>query len=145
MIKTRAAIQLAVHEPPVVDEIEVPDPGPGQVIVKMLSSGVCHSQLNQLHQEGLGRPLGLGHEGAGVVTHAGRGVDHVEEGDHVIALVVALGKTGAHKSLIHPPGASHIMRCRDPDPLNPGRLLTQDGLHHGVTIDIGPSAGGEGC
>ena len=49
MIKTRAAIQLAVHELPVVDEIEVPDPGPGQVIVKMFSSGVCHSQLNQLH------------------------------------------------------------------------------------------------
>ena len=119
MIKTRAAIQLAVHEPPVVDEIEVPDPGPGQVIVKMLSSGVCHSQLNQLHQEGLGRPLGLGHEGAGVVTHAGRGVDHLEEGDHVIALVVALGKTGAHKSLIHPPGAQSYNEVSRPRSLEP--------------------------
>ena len=106
MIKTRAAIQLAVHEPPVVDEIEVPDPGPGQVIVKMFSSGVCHSQLNQLHQEGLGRPLGLGHEGAGVVTHAGRGVDHVEEGDHVIVTwVPRLPITGKPKLV--PTGATY--------------------------------------
>ena len=106
MIKTRAAIQLAVHEPPVVDEIEVPDPGPGQVIVKMFSSGVCHSQLNQLHSEGLGRPLGLGHEGVGVVTHAGRGVDHVEEGDHaIVTWVPRLPITGKPKLV--PTGATY--------------------------------------
>ena len=145
MIKTRAAIQLAVHEPPVVDEIEVPDPGRSQVIVKMFSSGVCHSQLNQLHQEGLGRPLGLGHEGAGVVTHAGRGVDHVEEGDHVTALVAALGKTGAHKSLLHLPGVGHIMTCCGLLLSEPDRLLIQDGLHHGVTIGIGPCAAAGGA
>ena len=84
MIKTRAAIQLALHERPIVDEIEVPDPRPDQVIVKMLSSGVCHSQLHQLHLEELGRPLCLGHEGAALVTHVGRAVDHVSEGDHAI-------------------------------------------------------------
>ena len=83
-MKTRAAIQLALHERPIVDEIEVPDPRPDQVIVKMFSSGVCHSQLHQLHQEELGRPLCLGHEGAAVVTHVGRDVDHVDEGDHAI-------------------------------------------------------------
>ncbi len=84
VIRSRAAVQLAIHERPIIDEIEIPDPGPDQVIVRMISSGVCHSQLHHIHQEGIGRPMGFGHEGVGVVTHAGRNVSHVEEGDHAI-------------------------------------------------------------
>lgn len=83
-MKSRAAIQSAVDERLVVDEIEVPDPQPNQVIVKLLSSGVCHSQLHQMHGVDYPRPMVLGHEGTGVVTHTGRDVGHVKEGDHAI-------------------------------------------------------------
>ena len=83
-MKTRAAIQTAPDQRLIVDELEVPDPEPDQVIVKMLSSGVCHSQLHAMHSPDSPRPLVLGHEGTGVVTHVGREVDHLSEGDHAI-------------------------------------------------------------
>jgi Zn-dependent alcohol dehydrogenase len=83
-MKTEAAIQINTGEPLLVDELELPDPGFGQVRVKLFSSGVCHSQLHQMHDGGLGRPLLLGHEGTGVVSAVGQGVTHVKEGDKCI-------------------------------------------------------------
>ena len=74
-MKTRAAIQTAPDQRLIVDELEVPDPEPDQVLVKMFSSGVCHSQLHAMHNPGSPRPLVLGHEGTGVVTRVGREVD----------------------------------------------------------------------
>ena len=83
-MKTVAAIQTAHEQRLVVDELEVPDPRPDQVIVKLFSSGICHSQLHQMHSPDLPRPMVLGHEGTGVVTHVGGDVTHVKEGDHAI-------------------------------------------------------------
>ena len=83
-MKTLAAIQTAHEQRLVVDELEVPDPRPDQVIVKLFSSGICHSQLHQMHGPDLPRPMVLGHEGTGVVTHVGGDVTHVKEGDHAI-------------------------------------------------------------
>lgn len=64
---------------------DLPDPGPDQVLVRNIASGVCYSQVHQLRASGLPRPMGLGHEGSGVVTQVGRDVTHVKEGDHVIS------------------------------------------------------------
>ena len=49
-MKSIAAINLEIGKDLVVDEIEIPDPRPDQVVVKLSSSGVCHSQLHQIHQ-----------------------------------------------------------------------------------------------
>ena len=83
-MKTVAAVQTAYELPLVVDELELPDPKPHQVIVKLFSSGVCHSQLHQMHEPEHHRPLVFGHEGTGIVTSVGHEVDHVREGDHAI-------------------------------------------------------------
>ena len=83
-MKTVAAIQTAHEQRLVVDELEVPDPRPDQVIVKLFSSGICHSQLHQMHNANAPLPRVLGHEGTGVVTHVGDDVTHVKEGDHAI-------------------------------------------------------------
>ena len=83
-MKSRAAIQAAHDGRLTVDEIEIPDPRPEQAIVKLHSTGVCHSQLHQMHDPGMSRPLALGHEATGVVTHIGRDVDHLREGDPAI-------------------------------------------------------------
>ena len=83
-MKSVAAIDVGLGKPLVVDEIEIPDPRPDQVIVKLYSSGVCHSQLHQMHNSALERPMTLGHEGTGVVTHVGSDVTHVKAGDMAI-------------------------------------------------------------
>jgi len=83
-MKSVAAIDVGHGKPLVVDEIELPDPRPDQVIVKLYSSGVCHSQLHQMHNAANARPMTLGHEGTGVVTHIGSDVTHVKEGDMAI-------------------------------------------------------------
>ena len=83
-MRTRAALQTAPEQRLIVDEIEVPDPLPDQVVVKLASSGVCHSQLHGMNDPNAQRPMVLGHEGAGVVTAVGRDVTHLSEGDHAI-------------------------------------------------------------
>jgi Zn-dependent alcohol dehydrogenase len=83
-MKSVAAIHTQHGAPLTVDEIEIPDPRPDQVIVKMFSSGVCHSQLHQMHNPDTKTPGVLGHEGTGIVTHVGSDVTHLKEGDHAI-------------------------------------------------------------
>ncbi len=84
-MKSKAAIQVESGGPLVIEEIDIPDPGPNQVTIRNFASGVCYSQVHQLRSPGLPRPMGLGHEGSGVVTHVGKDVTHVKEGDHVIS------------------------------------------------------------
>lgn len=81
---TRAAIQTELGGPLVIDEVSLPETGPDQVAVRLFSSGICHSQLHGMVNAAKQRPMLLGHEGTGVVTHAGSEVTHVREGDHVI-------------------------------------------------------------
>ncbi|HLG12707.1 MAG TPA: zinc-binding dehydrogenase [Dehalococcoidia bacterium] len=83
-MKTRAAVHVEHGKPMVIDEIELPDPGDNFVIVKQFASGVCHSQLHQLHNPNQRVPIVIGHESTGVVTAKGRNVTHVKEGDHVM-------------------------------------------------------------
>ena len=81
----KAAILYEVNKPLVIEDIEIDDPGPGQVMVKTVSSGVCHSDLHQI--EGLwpvDLPVVLGHEAAGIVEKVGEGVTYVQPGDHVV-------------------------------------------------------------
>ena len=61
-MKSRAAIHVGLGKPLVVDEINIPDPQPDQVVVKLYSSGVCHSQLHQMHNVETKTPTLLGHE-----------------------------------------------------------------------------------
>jgi Zn-dependent alcohol dehydrogenase len=88
-MKSKAAIQVEPRGPLVIEEIDIPDPGPNQVIVRNFASGVCYSQVHQLLNPTLPRPMGLGHEGSGVVTGVGKDVTHVKEGDHVISTWVS--------------------------------------------------------
>jgi Zn-dependent alcohol dehydrogenase len=68
----------------VVDDLELPEPGPTHVVVRQFATGVCHSQLHELANPEPTVPLVLGHESTGVVTAVGRDVSHVKEGDHVM-------------------------------------------------------------
>ena len=76
------------------DDIEIAPPGPGEVRIKVVASGVCHSDLSV--QNGtipLPTPIVLGHEGAGIVEELGEGVTTVAVGDHVVlSFVPACGE-----------------------------------------------------
>lgn len=80
------AIARKVGGPSEIEEFEVPAPGPGEARVRILASGVCHTDLSA--KNGVFgpdvAPLLLGHEGAGIVEDIGEGVTNVKEGDHVI-------------------------------------------------------------
>ncbi len=86
-MKTQAVVLVEINKPLVIEELSVPDLKPGQVLVKVAFSGVCHSQLNEI--QGLkGQdnylPHILGHEGSGIVEAIGAGVSKVEPGDRVV-------------------------------------------------------------
>ncbi|MDA1074163.1 MAG: zinc-binding dehydrogenase [Proteobacteria bacterium] len=66
-----------------IEELTLPDPGPTQVVVKQFASGICHSQLHQMHRPRQ-NPIVLGHESTGVVLKTGADVSHVVEGDMVM-------------------------------------------------------------
>ncbi len=68
-----------------LEEMTVDSPGPGEVLVRILASGVCHTDLHVLHgtwPEGF--PYLLGHEGAGIVEEVGPGVESPRVGEHVM-------------------------------------------------------------
>jgi S-(hydroxymethyl)glutathione dehydrogenase/alcohol dehydrogenase len=81
----------------VVDDLVVRAPEPGEVRVRMLASGICHSDLNVIDGTApVPPPVVLGHEAAGVVDAAGAGVEGCAEGDDVvIAAAVACGRCRA--------------------------------------------------
>lgn len=81
----RAAVLPSIGSPLEVTEIELPEPGPGQVRVRLAAAGVCHSDLSL--SNGTMRvpvPAVLGHEGAGTVVSVGEGVTSVAPGDGVV-------------------------------------------------------------
>ena len=83
-MKSMAAIHLEYGDKVKVEEIDIPDPLDTQVIVKLKSTGVCHSQLHQMNSNETTRPISLGHEGAGYVEKIGKNVKGLKEGDKVI-------------------------------------------------------------
>lgn len=88
MIKSRAAVAWAAKQPLEVTEVDVAPPQAGEVLVRIVATGVCHTDaytLSGADPEGL-FPAILGHEGGGVVEAVGPGVTSVAVGDHVIPL-----------------------------------------------------------
>ncbi len=80
MTETRAAVADG-HGTYAIESVGLADPGPGEVLVALRASGVCHTDWDSLHW---GRPLILGHEGAGDVIQVGEGVMLCKAGDRVM-------------------------------------------------------------
>ena len=87
-MKIKAAVAFEAAKPLVVEQIDLEGPKPGEVLIRLAATGVCHTDaytLSGRDAEGL-FPSVLGHEGAGVVEEVGKGVTSVAPGDHVIPL-----------------------------------------------------------
>lgn len=86
-MKTKAAVLYEINRPLVIEELEIPPLKRGQVLVKVLYSGICHSQLNEikgLKGEDKYLPHLLGHEGSGIIEEIGESVTKVKKGDYVV-------------------------------------------------------------
>lgn len=91
MIKSRAAVAFAPNQPLEIVEVDVAPPQAGEVLVRIVATGVCHTDaytLSGADSEGI-FPAILGHEGGGIVEAVGEGVTSVTVGDHVIPLYTA--------------------------------------------------------
>jgi len=77
-----------------IEEIDLPDPAATQVLIRQYASGICHSQLHQMHRPRDTAVL-LGHESTGVVLKAGAEVNHVREGDLVLVTWVPRNASAA--------------------------------------------------
>ncbi|HEY5775951.1 MAG TPA: S-(hydroxymethyl)glutathione dehydrogenase/class III alcohol dehydrogenase [Xanthomonadales bacterium] len=87
-MKSRAAVAFKAGQPLEVTEVDVQGPKEGEVMVRMVATGVCHTDaytLSGSDPEGI-FPSILGHEGGGIVEEVGAGVTSVKVGDHVIPL-----------------------------------------------------------
>ncbi|MFD5113026.1 Zn-dependent alcohol dehydrogenase [Streptomyces sp. NPDC058391] len=104
----RAAILPAVGAPLEITGIELPEPGPGRVRVRLAAAGVCHSDLSL--SNGTMRvpvPAVLGHEGAGTVVSVGEGVTHVAPGDGVVL------NWAPSCGICHPCSIGEVWLCAD--------------------------------
>ena len=89
--KSRAAVAFGPNQPLQIVEVDVAPPQKGEVLVRILASGVCHTDaytLSGQDSEGV-FPCILGHEGGGIVEAIGEGVTSLAVGDHVIPLYTA--------------------------------------------------------
>lgn len=88
MIKTRAAVAWGPGQPLSIEEIDLMPPQQGEVLVRIVATGVCHTDAYTLSgSDPEGKfPTILGHEGGGIVEAVGAGVTSVVPGDHVIPL-----------------------------------------------------------
>ena len=87
-MKIRAAVLEEFGQPLVVQEVDLAEPGPGEVLVRLRACGVCHTDMytaSGVDPSGYA-PTVLGHEGAGVVERCGEDVSLLREGDHVVTL-----------------------------------------------------------
>ena len=82
----KAAVLYEINTPLKIKEFDLPDTGPNQVRVRIVASGVCHSDWHVVKGDWPHIPIPtiLGHEGAGIVEEVGSQVSGVREGDHVI-------------------------------------------------------------
>jgi S-(hydroxymethyl)glutathione dehydrogenase/alcohol dehydrogenase len=119
-----------VGAPLEIAEIDLPEPGPGQVRVRLAAAGVCHSDLSL--SDGTMRvpvPAVLGHEGAGTVVSVGEGVTHVSAGDGVVlnwapscgsCHACSLGEVWLCANALTGAGDVYARRVSDGSDLHPG-------------------------
>lgn len=87
-MKIKAAVAWEAKSPLVIEEVDLEGPKKGEVLVKIVATGVCHTDaftLSGEDSEGI-FPVILGHEGGGIVEEVGEGVTTLKKGDHVIPL-----------------------------------------------------------
>ncbi|WP_037252587.1 S-(hydroxymethyl)mycothiol dehydrogenase [Kibdelosporangium aridum] len=151
MAEVRGVVARAKGEPVEVTTIIVPDPGPGEAVVKVQTCGVCHTDLHY-REGGINDefPFLLGHEAAGVVESVGEGVTGIEPGDFVVLNWRAVCgncracKRGRPWYCFNTHNAKQKMTLADGTELSPalgiGAFAEKTLVHSGQCTKVDPSA-----
>ncbi|MET0236275.1 MAG: S-(hydroxymethyl)mycothiol dehydrogenase [Kibdelosporangium sp.] len=151
MVEVRGVIARGKGEPVEVTTIIVPDPGPGEAVVKVQACGVCHTDLHY-REGGINDefPFLLGHEAAGVVESVGEGVTGIEPGDFVVLNWRAVCgdcracRRGRPWYCFNTHNAKQKMTLTDGTPLSPalgiGAFAEKTLVHSGQCTKVDPSA-----
>ncbi|MEE9910083.1 MAG: NAD(P)-dependent alcohol dehydrogenase [Deltaproteobacteria bacterium] len=89
-MKIKAAVIREKGKPFVLEELELDDPRPDEILVRVVATGICHTDVT-LRNHPLALPIVLGHEGSGIVEKTGARVTKVKPGDHVVLSYVYCG------------------------------------------------------
>ncbi|MCT9810041.1 zinc-dependent alcohol dehydrogenase family protein [Acidovorax sp. Be4] len=104
LTRTGASAPYADSRPLEIREVDLAPPGPGEVLVKVVAAGICHSDLSIINGDRpRDTPIVLGHEAAGIIAGLGEGVTDLAIGDHVVLLFV--------------PGCGSCMPCAEGRPV----------------------------
>jgi S-(hydroxymethyl)glutathione dehydrogenase/alcohol dehydrogenase len=88
-MKTTAAVCRSFGRPLSIEEIEIAEPGPGEVLVKLAACAICHSDISYVDGAwGGDLPAVYGHEAAGIVERVGAGVSNLKSRDHVVVTLI---------------------------------------------------------
>ncbi|MFF1706494.1 NAD(P)-dependent alcohol dehydrogenase [Streptomyces sp. NPDC058252] len=128
---TDAAVLRAEGAPYTIEQVELDDPGPGEVLVKIAGTGLCHTDLLG-RTELIGKPVILGHEGSGTIEAVGTGVTTLSVGDHVVLSFDSCGSCANCR-------AAHPAYCAEFFPRNLTGLAA-DGSHCATGQDGKPVA-----
>jgi len=83
-MRITAAVSRGEGDAPALEQLELEEPRPGEMRIRLVATGICHTDLHEHPGRHSPHPIVLGHEGAGVVDKLGEGVSGFEVGDHVI-------------------------------------------------------------
>jgi aryl-alcohol dehydrogenase len=93
-MKTEAAVSREGAPFPVIETLDLEEPRPNEVMVRIVASGICHTDLGVHSGRGMQvpKPLVLGHEGAGIIERTGAAVTTLQAGDHVVLSASSCGR-----------------------------------------------------
>jgi aryl-alcohol dehydrogenase len=120
-MKVQAAVAFEGRNRFTLEELELCDPGPNDVLVRIAGVGLCHTDVKVL-EAGLGvpKPAVLGHEGAGIVERTGARVSKVKPGDHVVLTYDSCGAcracAGGDPAYCEQTGALNFRDARECEP-----------------------------
>jgi len=149
--QVRGIVARRKGEPVTMEAVVVPDPGPGEAVVRIQACGVCHTDLHY-REGGINDefPFLLGHEAAGIVESVGEGVSTIAEGDFVILNWRAVCgqcracRKGKPHYCFDTHNASQPMTLADGTPLTPalgiGAFVEKTLVHSGQCTKVDPAA-----
>ncbi len=83
-MRIQAAVSRDARRPPELEAVDIEEPRAGEILVRMVATGICHTDINVHERDRTPKPVVLGHEGAGIVERIGPGVTRLSPGDRVI-------------------------------------------------------------